>query len=280
VEAGARAAVAIGRPFFAGVGTLGTALLVDAGGRPIAATTRTSLGRLAADRGLTVGRSVVLAGGNRQVTVFEAGRATRLGEQEVAPGQRIRAIRPTPGDLRELARRLSGLGLAHYRGAVYHRLPGPEERLSLPLAALAEVLRDRQPPPGLELTLTAGEGGRGSTVRVTLANRGDLPTGVALVENNFVEVRVAGGAIGAVDPGRFRRYTLERGGREAASMQDVNNADAVKLFAPAVDAGASVASGPIEVRGGAAEVTAGGRFLLASGEVYELPPAAPAAPGP
>jgi hypothetical protein len=281
VEAGARAAAALGRPFFAGVGALGSAVAIDPAGRPAFATTEVSIQRLATDRALTLGRSHVLRSGRRQLTVFEAERATRLAGREVAAGQVIQAIRPGPDDLLAVTRGLAGAGFERYLGPLFVRLAGPGEGLSYPAAALAAVARGEEPPPGLEVAVAREEQGPERTVlRVTLANRGLLPTGVALLENNYAELKLRGGVFATIEPGGFRRYALEIAGREAATMRERQEADTVKLFYPALDPGAAVTSGPIAVRsadGGEPRIDAGGRFLLAGGSLYDVPAVAAAA---
>lgn len=273
VARGARSADALGAPFFVGAGTLGVAEVVDGRGAPVSATTRVSLGRLVGDPALALSLSTVLQGGQRRLDVFEATRATRIEGMAVEAGQRIRAERPAPGDLLELTRRLAALGLPHHLGTVYYRLAAADERLSLPVGQLASSIAGEEPPPGLELSVTATGEGRRWAVAVVLANRGELATGVALVENNYVELKISGSTFGAVDPGGFRRYALESGGRGVSNMRELRNADTLKLFVPVVEAGESVASGAIEVQAtgaGDPEVIAGGRFILASGQLHDL----------
>lgn len=275
VERGARALEALGGDYWVGAVTLGGATVVDAAGTVSATVAATSLARLAGDPALALGNSLALERGSRQVTVFTAARATRVAEARVAAGQRVRVVRPTPADLLELSRRLAGLNLAHYRGEILYRLPAPGEGLSLPAGALAHVLRGEEPPPELAVELTPrGGAGEQRLFTVTVTNRGSLPTGIARYDHNYVEVTVRGGAVVAVAPGSFRRYSLVVGGREPASMREARNADAARLFVPVLDAGEAVTSGLIDVRGSGGRaplVVAGGRFVVAGGGVVELP---------
>jgi hypothetical protein len=278
VERAARAAEALGRDFWVGAVTLGRATVLDGSGAAVGTASRTTLGRLVADPALTLDRSRVLDTGTRQVEMFDAGRTTRLGEQRVTSGEKVRVVRVGPGDLLALSQRLAGLKLAHCRGELYYRLPTPEEGLSLPAGVLADVVAGTPPVPGLvvEVAEVRGSGGGRRRLAVTVSNRGELPTGVALLSSNYVELKVSGGAFGAVEPGGFRRYSLRSGGREAASMRDLRDADTVRLFTPELDAGASVTSGAIEVQAtgpASPELTAGGEFVLAGGDLYDLPPA-------
>ena len=270
----ARATDALGADFWARETTAGSLTTLDAAGVPVAPVAGVSLGGLAGEPALSLSRSQVFAGGSRQIIVFEVERPTRVGDWDLARGQRVRALRPDPEDLLELSRRLAAAELKHLRGPLYDRLPAAGDGLSLSVGSVAALLRGEEPPPGLTVELTALGGGGTPRLTVSVSNRGEQSTGVALFANNFVEVTVRGGVVAAVDGGGFRRYTLEIGGRDAASMVDLRRADGVKLFVPALDPGQTVTSGPIAVRAtaqGVPEIVAGGSFILANGDAYELP---------
>jgi hypothetical protein len=274
VAARARALDALGAPFWARVTTLGSLTILDPSGAPVALVTGISLGRLAGNPALALSRSQVFAGGSRQITVFEADRPTKLGDHNLVRGQRVRALRPDPDDLLELTRRLAGLELKHLSGQIYDRLPAAGDGMSLSLGTVAALLRGEEPPPGLVVEMRPLAGGGTQRFTVSVSNRGEQCTGVALFDNNFVELTVRGGVVATVERGGFRRYALERGGREAANMQDLLGADGVRLFVPALDPGETVTSGPIAVRAtgqGIPEIVAGGRFIVATGNAYELP---------
>ncbi|HEX2163963.1 MAG TPA: hypothetical protein VHM02_08440, partial [Thermoanaerobaculia bacterium] len=100
-----------------------------------------------------------------------------------------------------------------------------------------------------------------------IAHRGGGATEVAGVEHNYVDVRLAGGSFGAVDPGGFARYELRADGRRAADMASLRRADVLRLYVPFLEAGDEVASGLVRHSGTA---TASGRFLLPDGRVVEV----------
>jgi hypothetical protein len=270
VADGVRRLEALEVDYLVGVVTVGGATVADRRGGG-AATSRASLARLVAHPGLALSRDLSLEGWDRRVVTFETDKRIRVGDLELQPGQKLRAARLALVDLLALGRRLGAMDLEHRLGELYYRLPVPGEGLSLGAGGLAAAARGEQTPPRLEVTAERLGGGR--ALRIELTNRGDEATNVAFLDHNYVEVAVPGGVVTDVDPGRFRRYAVLAGGREAATMAEFRSADGVRLFVTAVDAGETVATGPIAIRGGG-PVTIGGRFLLVDGSVYDLPPQA------
>lgn len=267
---------ALGRPYRVGVVSLGEAVILGRGGERRGATTRVSLARLAGDPALTPSRDLVLEPLDRRVQVFDAVRPTRVGDQPVASGERVRTVRLAPRDLAELASRLGAAGRQHLLGPLFYRLPAAGEGLSMSAAGLAAVAGGDRPAPEIELEVeTVESSSTRLVIRVTATNRGDEPTGIARIDHNYVEVAVTGGEVAAAAAGGFERYNLLYRGREATTMAAFAAADSVRLFVPALDRGQSVTSGRIVLHASGAVpagVTVAGRFLTPGGDVVEIEP--------
>jgi hypothetical protein len=276
VEAALGRLEALGRPYRVGAVTLGEAAVVGRGGERRGATTRVTLERLAGDPALTLSRDLVLEPLDRRVQVFEAVRATRLGDHPVASGERVRTVRLAPRDLAELASRLDAAELEHYLGPLFYRLPAAGEGLSMSAAGLAAAAGGDRPAPEIALEVETIESSPTRLViRVTATNRGDEPTGIARIDHNYVEVAVTGGEVASAAAGGFERYNLLHRGREATTMAALTAADSVRLFVPALDRGQSVTSGRIVLHASGAVpagVTVAGRFLTPGGDVVEIEP--------
>lgn len=104
-------------------------------------------------------------------------------------------------------------------------------------------------------------GNRRYTVEVE--NQSSERSDVMVLAGNYVELRVAGGTFLRADPGAFLRWELleERGGELVRSFR---RATVLRLYAPILDGGETLASGSIEVSGGT--VTASGSFVVPGGK--------------
>jgi hypothetical protein len=251
----------LGTPYLVGVGTVGGVWRAGEAEEPLTAT---RLGALLADRALEARPAPLFAAADAQLYPFVARHAHRLGEWTLAAGEEVEARRLTVHHLRALLERLDAAGSPLHLGQLYDRLPRPREGLALTPAELAAAHGPAAAAPRLELAAEASGRGR---MRVRLAHRGGGATEVAAFDHNYVEVRLAGGAFGAVDPGGFARYELLAAGRRAADMAAVRRADVLRLYAPYLERGDEVASGPIRHTGAAA---LSGRFLMPDGTVVEV----------
>lgn len=251
----------LGKPYLVGVGIVGGVWRAGEAGEPF---TGTRLGALLADGALDARPAPLFAGTDAQIYPFVARRAHRLGEWSLAAGEEIEARRLAAHHLRALLARVEAAGSPLHLGQLYARLPRPGEGLALTPAELAAAHGPAAAAPRLEL---AGEAPGRGRLRVHLAHRGGGATEVAALDHNYVEVRLAGGAFGAVDPGGFARYELLADGRRAADMATLRRADTLRLYAPYLERGDEVASGPIRHTG---TVALSGRFLMPDGTVVEV----------
>lgn len=252
----------LGRPFLVGIGTTGGVAREGATGELFTAT---RLGSLLRDRALDPRPAPLFGSAEAQLYPFVARRPTRLGEWDLAAGEEIEARRLAPHHLRALVERVEAAGSPLHLGQLYDRLPRPGEGLALTPAELAAAADPAAAAPRLELVLERA-GGR---LRVRLAHRGGAATEVAAFDHNYVEVRLAGGSFGAVDPGGFARYELLADGRRAADQAALRRADTLRLYTQFLEAGDEVASGVVRHSGAA---TATARFLMPDGTVVEAAP--------
>jgi hypothetical protein len=249
----------LGTPYLVGIGTVGG--VARAGGAQ-ERWTGVRLGALLADRALDPRPAPLFAASDAQLYPFVARRPTRLGDWDLAAGEEIEARRLAPHHLRALVERIEAAGSPLHLGQLYDRLPRPGEGLALTPAELAAAADPAAAAPRLELVLERAGGG----LRVGLAHRVGAATEVAAFDHNYVEVRLAGGSFGAVDPGGFARYELLADGRRAADQAALRRADTLRLYTPFLEAGDEVASGAVRHSGTA---TATARFLMPDGTVVE-----------
>lgn len=264
---------ALGADYLVGVATLGAAYRLGPDGGRRDATAAADLVELVRNRSLQRTQARLLEGWDRRVLSFEAERPTDVAGWRLETGEGLRAVQVQGRDVVELRRRLRGLELEHHVGELYYRAPEPGEGLALTLPVLADALLGVPADADLRVELRDARRTAGGLVfRTALVNAGDGPTDVALYANNYVELRVPGGAFPSVTAGGFRRYVMLVDGREAADMQAFRRADTVRLYATLVGAGEEVVSGPIEARLGAAgTIEAGGVFALPGGDEHTLP---------
>jgi hypothetical protein len=252
----------LGTPYLVGVGTVGGVARNGGGGDLFTAT---SLGSLLRDRALDPRPAPLFGSADAQLYPFVARRPTRLGDWDLTAGDEIEARRLAPHHLRALVERVEAVGSPLHLGQLYDRLPRPGEGLALTPAELAAAADPAAAAPRLELVLERAGGG----LRVGLAHRGGAATEIAAFDHNYVEVRLAGGSFGAVDPGGFARYELLVDGRRVADQAALRRADTLRLYTPFLEAGDEVASGVVRHSGAA---TATARFLMPDGAVVEAAP--------
>lgn len=261
IEADLARLAELGRPYLVGVGTVGGVWRPGEGDEPFTAT---RLGALLADRAFEARPAPLFTAADAQLYPFVARQAHRLGEWRLAAGDEVEIRRLAPHHLRALVARVEAAGSPLHLGQLYDRLPRPGEGLALTPDELATARGPAAVAPRLELAAEAP--GRGA-LGVRLAHRGGGATEIAAFDHNYVEVRLAAGSFGAVDPGGFARYELLAGGRRAADMASLRRADTLRLYVPYLERGDEVASGPIRHTGTA---TLSGRFLMPDGTVVEV----------
>ncbi len=257
VEENLRQVEAQGSRYLVGVVTLARTL--EIGGRG-AETTRVSLPALVRNPALELAIGFSLEGLDRSVYQFKAREAVTVGGLELKRGAGIRVMGLATHHVEELERRLGALDLGRKLGTAYYRLAGPEERMSLSLANLELALAPEPALAAPHLRLLPA-GNRRYTVEVE--NQSSERSDVMVLAGNFVELRVAGGTFLRADPGAFLRWELleERGGELVRSFR---RATVLRLYAPILDGGETLASGAIDVSGGT--VTASGSFVVPGGK--------------
>ena len=166
-----------------------------------------------------------------------AGRSTRVGKWELAPGEKIRVVRAATSDLEELTRLVGAWELPHHLGQVYYRLPADEEGLSLPWATCLNALDPTPASPDLVLDVKIQRRtGRGWLVRFSITNQNGEITELSLIDNNFLQVRCLGGLFGQrVETGDFYRYDLYRSKEDGEIERTFRRSDILRLHVPILD---------------------------------------------
>ena len=110
--------------------------------------------------------------------------------------------------------------------------------------------------------------GRGFGIRVSLENVDTVPTALAEIDHNYVEVHVGNGRIAAVQRGGFHRYQLGSGQGEAFQSGNVRRAPTLRLYYPMLQPGWKVEGAVVRIETTAAEpnVSIASSFLLPSGQ--------------
>jgi len=274
VEESFRRLEALGRPYLTGAVTIGAATWRGKGGETREVSTSLSLGELIRARGLELKPGFSLQGIDRQVWEFVTRGAVAVGPWNLSAGDSIRVVRTATPYLEEFRRRLGAWESTRRLGDVLYRLRRDEERLSLSVDNLADVLAPDAAAPVLDLTLERVSAAAGRwVVRVQLTNRSSESTDLAFFDSNFVELHVGGARIGDVDPGSFHRAELLVDG-EKGTMRAYREANMVRLFLPLLEEHQQVASGNIELRLSqkAPATTLSASFLLADGRSLALEP--------
>ena len=197
-----------------------------------------------------------------------------MGEWNVAPGESVRVVKSATPFLEEFLRRASAWELPNRLGQVYYRLPRAIDRLSLSLANLASALEPEPATPLLEVRLEPRvRSDRRWLLRLELENQNDETTDIAMLDNNYVEIRAQGGTFADVDLGDFRRLDLLKG-EEKNTLSAVRGADTARLFLPILEGRQVARSGDIELRvsGRAPVLTVAPTFLLPDGRVLAPEP--------
>ena len=275
VETNVRKLEAMGVDYLLGVAVVGAAQWTGPAGRVQATSSAISLRSLVDDRSLELVPGFSLQGIDRQLFEFKARVPTKVGGWQLAKGDRIRVVKTATPILEELLRRAGAWESPHRLGELYYRAPAPDEGMALALPSLEAALSLEPAEPKLELEARrTGRVAGAWWIRVRLINRAAEPTDLAFFDSNFVELRVAGGRIGEVEPGTFYRYELLHDGREKGTMRALRDADTARLFAPLVEGNEVVESGEIEIvlRGEVTSLTLSASFLLPEGRLLEIAP--------
>lgn len=274
VEANFRRLEALGRPYFTGAVTLGTASWRGRDGKTKGFSTMLSLGELIEARNLELKPGFSLLGIDRQVWEFVARGPARAGEWSLAAGDSIRVVRSATPFMEEFRRRVGAWESPNRLGEVFYRLPREGERLSLSVDNLVDVLAPDAAAPVLNLALErVAAADRRWLVRVHLANPSSESTDLAFFDSNFVQLAVSGATIGEVALGDFQRFEVLADG-EKGTMRAFREADTLRLFLPLVEEHQEAASGTIELKltQRLPVVTISATFLLADGRTLATAP--------
>ena len=262
------------RPFMLGVISLGTATWSSSSGTIKERITRISMKDLVRNPDLQLRPGFSLEGTNRRVYVFEAQRKTAVGEWSLANEETVRIVRVAASDLEELLRRLDLWANPNRIGQLYFRVPHTEERLSLSAESLASALKLDSKSLDLKTDVAVQRRtGRGWLVRFTLINSSGGFSELALLENNFIEVKIESGHYGnSANAGDFQRYDLLReiDGRRERTFR---SPDILRLYVPMLEGQQQVVSGDIEViTNSAPTFRITGSFLLPEGKNLTIGP--------
>lgn len=274
VEESFRRLEGLKRPYFTGAVTLGTAALRGLDGETRAVSTALSLRDLIQARNLELKPGFSLQGIDRQVWEFVARGPAHAGPWDLAPGESIRVVRTATPFLEEFRRRLGAWESTHRLGDVLYRLRRDDERLSLSVDNLADVLAPNAAAPVLDLSLEKVSASANRwIVKVRLANRSSESTDLAYFDSNFVQLQIAGAKVGEAAPGGFQRIELLVDG-EKGTMRAFREANTVRLYLPLLEENQEVTSGEIELKLAQRVPTLAlsASFLLADGRDLTLEP--------
>lgn len=274
IERSLQAADSLGRPYMLGVIGLGTATWNSAAGSIKERITRISMKDLVRNPDLQLRPGFSLEGTNRRVYVFEAQRKTTVGEWSLANEETVRIVRVAASDLEELLRRLDLWANPNRLGQLYFRVPHSDERLSLGAESLASALKLDSKSLDLKTDVAVQRRtGRGWLVRFTLINSSGGFSELALLENNYLEVKIESGHYGnSANAGDFQRYDLLReiDGRRERTFR---SPDILRLYVPMLEGQQQVVSGDIEViTNSAPTFRITGSFLLPEGKNLTIGP--------
>jgi len=265
---------ALGRPYYLGAVTIGTASWRDRGGAVRGTTSALDLGALVREGRLELKRGFSLEGIDRQVYEFRARSPLVVGAWALSTGDSVRVVRAATSNVEELLRRCGAWSARRLLGQVFWRLPAADERMSLTAANLADALAPAPSTPALDLLVERIAAGRDQwQLRLTLTDANDESTDLGFYDANYVELGVEHARIADVEPGDFSRFELYSHG-EGGTMRALREADTLRLFAPIVEGRQRLASGPIVLllTGPEAVVRTSGRFLRTDGELSILEP--------
>jgi hypothetical protein len=265
----------LARPYLLGAVTLGTATLRGRDGLARASGTEGDLRALVDNPKLELKPGFSLEGVDRQILEFVARSPTAVGGWSLAAGDSVRVVKTATPFLEEFLRRTGAWESPNRLGDLFYRQPAATERLSVGAAGLEAALAPSSAQPALALELERRfRSERSWRVRVRLRNTGSEPTDLAYFDTNYVELRIAGGTVGDVEPGEFRRFELLFEGTEKGTMRALRTPDTVRLFAPMVDGGEVYESGEVELRLGGPDpvLTISATFLLPEGRLLATEP--------
>jgi len=274
IERSLRAADALGRPYLLGIIDLGTATWSSPSGVVKERVTRISMKDLIRNQDLQLKPGFSLEGTNRRVYTFEAQRKTTVGEWTLVPEDSIKVVRVASSDLEELLRRLDIWANKNRIGQLYYRIPNAEERLSFGAESLASALKLDSKAVDLSCEVTVQRRtGRGWLVRFSLVNNSGGFSELALLDNNFLEIKSESGHFETdVKPGDFQRFDLLKdiGGKRERTFR---SPDILRLYSPMLEGQQQVMSGDIEVvTANAPTFLITGSFLLPEGRNLEIGP--------
>ncbi len=202
---------------------------------------------------------------------FVVGQPGRLLGWPLRPGEGLEMIRLGSHNVEEYRRRAGTLELSHRLGDLFYRWAEAQEGFSLSVDNLVGALAAEPAQADLHLSVESlGKRGRKRRYRVMVENRGSVPTDVAVLSSNFVEVKARGGLIGRVDAGEFARWELLRRGRQGKLVRSYRKATVLRLHATYLGPFERMESGVIEVEGADGEFRA--EFLLPDGIDLALAP--------
>jgi hypothetical protein len=266
---------ALGRPYALGAWSVGSARHRTAGGEARGDVRTLELGPLLRGPALDPRPGAIFESLGRQVFELVARQPVRIGDARLARGDTLRVARPNTADLERFLAAAAPAPGSPRLGTVLRRAAAAGESLASSTANLIAALAPGAAAPQLEVRVERLPPARGrQRLRVLLANRGEEPTDYGTVEANYLELRLAAGAIAGADDGDFVAWEQLWHGEERRTLRALRQADTLRLYAGYVGGGETLASGPIEVRGapGLDRVTIGGTFLVPGGRELALPP--------
>ena len=274
IERSLQKADGLGRPYLLGIIDLGTATWNNRSGAVKERVTRMSMKDLVRNPAIQLRPGFSLEGTNRRVYTFEVQKATELAGWSLPSGDTVRIVRLASSDLEELLRRLDLWANPNRVGQLYYRIPHSEERLSFSAESLASALQLESKSLDLSCEVTVQRRtGRGWLVRFTLINSSGGFSELALLENNYLEVKIDSGSFGTnANAGDFQRYDLlkETGGKRERTFR---SPDILRLYAPMLEGQQQLVSGDIEViTPSAPTFRITGNFLLPEGKDLTLGP--------
>jgi hypothetical protein len=253
-------------PYLVGIIGLGTASHIQ-GNNVRDRGTRHSLRAFLWNRDLKLSTGFTLAGAHRRVYEMETLKKTQAGGWDLAAGDVIRVVRTNTYYIKDLRNFLTEGQYPHRLGELYYRLVTPEERLSLNLDNILNVLEGVSVEP--QLTLQAQvqrRTAKGWIFRFLVSNENGETTGLSTLDGNYLEITAEGGNFHAnVDTGDFFRYDLLQTQSDGSVRKTFRNVDMVRLYSPMIEGQQQVTSGNIEVRMRAPVLRITGHFSLPDG---------------
>lgn len=262
-------------PYQIGVVTLGTASWIDSGGTLKARTTRRSMVELLQNADFRLRPGFSFDDANRRVYIMGAEQKTTVDDWQLGAGDTIRMVRIATSDLEELMRLTDVWGLPNHLGQLFYRLPSEQEGLSLASESLLLAFDPAPAVPEIDFEVSVlRRTGRGWLVRVSVVSKNREFTELAVLDNNFVQVKAEGTAFNRnVRVGDFARYEIFKAGEDGSLGTARRNPDVLRLFLPILEGEQKAQTGNIEVMGSADPVlTLEASFLLPDGQTLKVGP--------